>query len=113
MAINVGHGKDVNIIGAQEILFTRIQVPRTDDDDSVFVEFWTPATNMGEMSITKACQGRKDHAMDIARWSCLLDVEIRMSINPDHTQRLMYLCNSANSAKSNAMIATQDKRELL
>src|SRR5437870_1163898 len=113
MTINVRHGKDVDVIGPQEALFTRIQAACADDDDSVFIEFRAPATDIGEMSITKTCQGGKDHTVDIARWRCFLGVEIPMSIDPDNTQWLVYPCNSANRAKSNAMIATQDKRELV
>src|SRR5437879_10190254 len=103
----------MDVIAPQEVLFTMIQVACTDDNDPVFVEFWAPATDMGEMAITKTCQGSKNHAVDIARWRCFLGIKISMSIDPDNSKWLVYLCNSANRAKSNAMIATQDEWELL
>ena len=51
--------------------------------------------------------------MDIARWRCFLSIEISMSIDPDNTERLMNLGDSANRAKGNAMVPAQDEREFL
>src|SRR3954463_153191 len=92
----------------QEVLFTSIQAACTDDDDPVFVEFWAPATDIGEMFIAETGQGSKDHAVDIAGWRCFLGIEISMSVDPDNTEWLVYLGNAANRAKSNAVVSTQD-----
>src|SRR6266700_6704748 len=111
--INIRHGKDVHMVSAQQLLLSRIEITSANDDNVVGVQLRSPATNMCQEWIAQSGQSGKDHAMNIARWSCHLRIEVGMRIDPDDPNLAVHVGDPADRTECNTMIPSQDERELV
>src|SRR5579885_1912621 len=110
--IDVGGGKHMDLMSTKEHFLAWINIACADDSDASRIDFRSPATDIDKLTIAQASQSSEDHPVYIAGRSRLFSIEIRMGVDPEHSQLPMYTGNSTDGTQCNAMITSQNQREL-
>src|SRR5579885_3122796 len=99
----------MDLMSTKEHFLAWINIACADDSDASRIDFRSPATDIDKLTIAQASQSSEDHPVYIAGRSRLFSIEIRMGVDPEHSQLPMYTGNSTDGTQCNAMI-TSDRR---